>query len=163
MVSQMLQSKYCPPIDEALFFAIVADYENLDDAEQMRDCLATLEQLKSVAATESEDVTFDPSGSGGGYQLDGVEERQNNDSRSSNDDGSQTYDVTSVTSAFSEMRWSDFDGVDDSVEHSTLDAKCSKLMSMFPAIDTNQISEALKSHNEVFAATVEELLTVSVS
>ena len=104
-------------------------------------------------------MTFDPSGSGGVYQLDGHDDSQNSDSRSLIDDGSQTYDITSVTSAFSEMQWSDFDGIDDSDE--TLDAKCAKLMSMFPAIDTEQILKTLKSNNEAFAETIEQLLTVS--
>ena len=157
----MLRSKYCPPIDEALFFAIVADYEDLDDAEQLRECLTILDQLKADASTESEDVTFDPSGSGGGIQLDGHDERQNQDSRSSNDEASQTHDMTSVISAFSEMRWSDFDDIDDSDENPTLDSKCAKLMAMFPAIDIERILVSLKLHKEIFAETVEELLTVS--
>lgn len=59
-----MEKKYCPPLDPALFTAIVSDYDlsNGDNVQQLRD---TLEQLK-ISATEQEHLIFDPSATSGG-------------------------------------------------------------------------------------------------
>lgn len=71
-----MQDKYCPPIDPALFFAIISDYDLADDLSYQQLC-TTLEVLKTSASAE-ENAVFDPSGSG--------EKQQRDDSASS--DGS---------------------------------------------------------------------------
>ncbi|KAK2761738.1 hypothetical protein FQN54_001566 [Arachnomyces sp. PD_36] len=59
-----LEKKYCPPLDPALFTAIVSDYDlsDSDNIQQLRD---TLDQLK-VSAAEQEHLIFDPSATSGG-------------------------------------------------------------------------------------------------
>ncbi|KAL4920016.1 hypothetical protein BDW62DRAFT_178248 [Aspergillus aurantiobrunneus] len=58
-----LEKSYCPPLDPALFTAIVFDYD-LTDSEQLQQLRDALDALK-LAAWEQEDLPFDPSGTSG--------------------------------------------------------------------------------------------------
>ncbi|KAL4943682.1 hypothetical protein BDV06DRAFT_189437 [Aspergillus oleicola] len=58
-----LEKEYCPPLDPALFTAIVFDYD-LSDAAQLQQLRETLDALKH-SAWEQEDLPFDPSGTSG--------------------------------------------------------------------------------------------------
>ncbi|KAJ5081665.1 hypothetical protein NUU61_009929 [Penicillium alfredii] len=67
--SQELESSYCPPIDSALFAAIVSDYD-LTVSSQVQDLCDTLNLLKD-SALQQENLPFDPSGTANLYQADG--------------------------------------------------------------------------------------------
>ncbi|KAL4932765.1 Smr domain protein [Aspergillus undulatus] len=58
-----LEKEYCPPLDPALFTAIVFDYDIADSA-QLKQLRETLDALK-YSAWEQEDQPFDPSGTSG--------------------------------------------------------------------------------------------------
>ncbi|DAA73398.1 TPA_exp: Smr domain protein [Trichophyton benhamiae CBS 112371] len=58
-----LENEYCPPLDPALFVAIVSDYA-LDDQSAVQQLRETLDALK-ISAFEQEDAIFDPSGTSG--------------------------------------------------------------------------------------------------
>ncbi|KAI9781913.1 MAG: hypothetical protein M1835_004152 [Candelina submexicana] len=58
-----LERQYCPPIDPALFSAILYDYNELND-DAIQSIRGTLDALKDSALLE-EDTGFDPSGSSG--------------------------------------------------------------------------------------------------
>ncbi|EGE04506.1 smr domain containing protein [Trichophyton equinum CBS 127.97] len=58
-----LENEYCPPLDPALFVAIVSDYD-LDDQSTIQQLRETLDALK-ISAFEQEDAVFDPSGTSG--------------------------------------------------------------------------------------------------
>src|SRR5215471_9432629 len=58
-----LETRYCPPLDPALFAAIAHDFDLSCDRNIRRLC-DTLDTLK-VSAAEQENVPFDPSGSSG--------------------------------------------------------------------------------------------------
>ncbi|KAK2873281.1 hypothetical protein FQN49_002471 [Arthroderma sp. PD_2] len=66
-----LENEYCPPLDPALFVAIVGDY-NLDDQSAIKQLRDTLDALK-LSANEQEDAQFDPSGTSGFDFLDDAE------------------------------------------------------------------------------------------
>lgn len=50
-----LQREYCPPIDSALFFAIISDYD-LSNSESIKDIQATLDVLKNSIAEDGHRV-----------------------------------------------------------------------------------------------------------
>ncbi|KAI9372914.1 hypothetical protein BJX61DRAFT_505464 [Aspergillus egyptiacus] len=58
-----LEKSYCPPLDSALFNAIVSDYD-LTDSAQLQQLCDTLDALR-LSAWEQEDLPFDPSGTSG--------------------------------------------------------------------------------------------------
>ncbi|EFQ98450.1 smr domain-containing protein [Nannizzia gypsea CBS 118893] len=58
-----LENEFCPPLDPALFVAIVSDYD-LDDQSAVQQLRETLDALK-ISAYEQEDALFDPSGTSG--------------------------------------------------------------------------------------------------
>ncbi|KAE8556108.1 hypothetical protein EYB25_000808 [Talaromyces marneffei] len=95
-----LQNTYCPPLDTALFSAIISDFDLTDPAslEQLKD---TLDALK-VSAEEQQDLPFDPSGTGG---LASAEVVQNDGTTSRNDtNGSrEDTDITSLQSDLSSV------------------------------------------------------------
>uniref|UniRef100_A0A093VT88 Smr domain-containing protein n=1 Tax=Talaromyces marneffei PM1 TaxID=1077442 RepID=A0A093VT88_TALMA len=97
---QELQNTYCPPLDTALFSAIISDFDLTDPAslEQLKD---TLDALK-VSAEEQQDLPFDPSGTGG---LASAEVVQNDGTTSRNDtNGSrEDTDITSLQSDLSSV------------------------------------------------------------
>lgn len=96
---QELERAYCPPLDPALFNAIVSDFD-LANPESRKELEDTLDALK-VTAEEQQDQPFDPSGTGGLGLTNGLEA---DGSASRNDtNGSPETDVTSLQSDFSSV------------------------------------------------------------
>ncbi|MCJ1397472.1 hypothetical protein MMC11_000665 [Xylographa trunciseda] len=160
--------KYCPPIDSALFFAIVSDYDLTQDAS-VSEVRSTLDALKASADAE-EATAFDPSGSSNyqaEYSLPGSEDRP----RSWNGDALSRTEDTDLTSLSHSI---DSFGIDDSetpeingvsgtehdaeLEELTPQGKEALLVEMFPGLKLFDISYTLKKSRYNFAKTVEELL-----
>lgn len=95
-----MQHAYCPPLDTALFSAIISDFDLTDSAnlDQLKDILDALK----VSAEEQQDLPFDPSGTGGlasaeAIQTDGTASRNDtNGSREDTDINSLQSDLSSV-------------------------------------------------------------------
>lgn len=68
---QELEKSYCPPLDPALFTAIVFDYD-ITDLAQLQQLRDTLDALK-LSAWEQEDLPFDPSGTSGQNSAGGLD------------------------------------------------------------------------------------------
>ncbi|KAL2857929.1 hypothetical protein BJY01DRAFT_201534 [Aspergillus pseudoustus] len=94
---QELEKTYCPPLDPALFTAIVSDYD-LTNASQLQQLRETLDALR-LFAWEQEDLPFDPSGTSGLNSSSGLD---SDPSLSQADVRSRgTTDATSELSALS--------------------------------------------------------------
>ncbi|PCH04595.1 hypothetical protein PENOC_032540 [Penicillium occitanis (nom. inval.)] len=95
-----LQNAYCPPLDTALFSAIISDFD-LTNSASLDQLKNTLDALKA-SAEEQQDLPFDPSGTGG---LASVEVVQNDGTASRNDtNGSrEDTDMTSLQSDLSSV------------------------------------------------------------
>ncbi|GIJ89710.1 hypothetical protein Asppvi_008655 [Aspergillus pseudoviridinutans] len=156
-----LEKEYCPPLDSALFTAIVSDYDLEDPAQvqQLRDALDTLK----LSAWEQEDLPFDPSGTSGlspgtTGDADGILSE-----RSGSQNGtapSRETDITSLASDFSSV------GLDDrrtrsqggsnslrytigpdgslSLSGASEDDKVGYLTDMFPSVDRFTVQHSLR-------------------
>ena len=58
---QNLRQAYCPPIDDAVFYAIASDYDLPSQQDELRQVLDGLKE----AALQEENTTFHPIGTGG--------------------------------------------------------------------------------------------------
>ncbi|KAL4887032.1 hypothetical protein BJY04DRAFT_45786 [Aspergillus karnatakaensis] len=95
-----LEKSYCPPLDPALFTAIVFDYD-LTDLVQLQQLRETLDALR-LSAWEQEDLPFDPSGTSGLNSNSGLE----SDPSLSQADTNPSRG-TDTTSEFSSLSFSD--------------------------------------------------------
>ncbi|EED23317.1 Smr domain protein [Talaromyces stipitatus ATCC 10500] len=102
-----LQNEYCPPLDTALFSAIISDFD-LTDATNLGQLRDTLDALK-VSAEEQQDLPFDPSGTGGLASTEAVQ----NDGTTSRHDTNGSREDTDITSLQSDLS-SVWIGSDDS-------------------------------------------------
>ncbi|KAL2862842.1 Smr domain protein [Aspergillus lucknowensis] len=98
-MSKDLEKSYCPPLDPALFTAIVSDYD-LADSIQLSQLRETLDALR-LSAWEQEDLPFDPSGTSGLNSSSGL------DSDPSLSQGDVLSRGTDGTSEFSALSLSD--------------------------------------------------------
>ncbi|KAL3479899.1 hypothetical protein BJX99DRAFT_54058 [Aspergillus californicus] len=92
-----LEKSFCPPLDPALFTALVCDYD-LSDSVQLHQLRETLDALR-LSAWEQEDLPFDPTGTGGLNSSSGLD----SDSSLSQGDThpSRATDATSDSSSLS--------------------------------------------------------------
>ncbi|THC98867.1 hypothetical protein EYZ11_001645 [Aspergillus tanneri] len=161
-----LEERYCPPLDQALFTAIVCDYD-LADSTQIQQLRDTLDALK-LSAWEQEDLPFDPSGTSGlsaanGLDADGIPSDR---SVSQNDTlPSRETDVTSFASDFSSVSLSEKGSKANKIDRSRLfergaytiggdgvlrlsgatqEDKIEYLAEMFPSADYLTIQHTLK-------------------
>ncbi|KAL8860576.1 MAG: hypothetical protein Q9178_002929 [Gyalolechia marmorata] len=170
-VLQNLEKEYCPPIDTALFYAIISDYDLSDDAS-VEEARRTLHVLKDGVATEGD--TFDPSGSSHPLDLDELSSSQDSAERAQSWHGdlmSENTDSTSVshglqslsidTNASNTMVEGDKLSNEVLIESSELlsvEEKTLLLQEMFPTIKLFNISYHLKKSGFDFGKAVEELL-----
>lgn len=173
---QDLEKSYCPPLDPALFTAIVSDFD-LADQNQVQQLRDTLDALK-LSAWEQEDLPFDPSGTSGlgpGTGLDAADGILSDRSRSGNGTSqSRDTDLTSLASDLSSLSVGDRNSrrhgssgcsssssggrigyvvsPDGSVGLSgaSLEHKIQYLTEMFPSVDAFTIRHTLgKCHEDV--------------
>ncbi|KAI9792497.1 MAG: hypothetical protein M1833_001076 [Piccolia ochrophora] len=158
----ILQEEYCPPIDPALFYAIVSDYD-LADAANIRQLGVVLDALKESALVE-EVTAFDPSGSGGDAHLsasragdtgDNLSDRAESCPEWSQDDVScsRETDLTSLSQSMGlidlhkstpESQEDDKDAAhNEDLENLELPQKLSVLKEMFPTIEASTVDTVL--------------------
>ena len=148
------QAEYCPPIDSALFSAIVSDYD-LTNPEAAIEVKATLDALKSTAI-EEEATGFDASGSGAQHEdyspehptsLPGTSSRETDMTSLSN--GVSSVDLNSEGSP--DRGEYDFEACDQNT-------KVSILRDIFPSLSEYTISHTLAHHESKWKPAFDDLL-----
>lgn len=156
-IRERLRSDFCPPIDEAVLYAICSDYQ-LGNQEARSACLRNLEIIKA-AALEADTRAFDASGTGGFVAKDpdtyGGSESSHNDMTS----GSQEFDT--ITAGLSDLAWEDPSTEGRCLDDAGEDVKTGWLKVMFPGIAADQVSYRLRKCNGNLTRTVDELLNIS--
>lgn len=181
---QELEKTYCPPLDAALFTAIVSDYD-LADSNQVQQARETLDILQ-LSALEQEDLPFDPSGTSGlgttSNDNDGIVSDRSA-SRNDSTGQSQETDFTSLTSEFSsiDMRDKDLLGFNNGSQSTSSGSagyiigadgkitlagaspedKIGYLMEMFPSVDRFTIQHTLKKSDGDVDRTMDVLLNLA--
>lgn len=151
------QAEYCPPIDSALFSAIVSDYD-LTNPEAAIDARATLDALKATA-TEEEATGFDASGSGAQHEdyTPGHPASMPETSGSV----SRETDMTSLSNGLSSVDL-DSEGSPDRGEYDfeacDQDTKVSILKEIFPSLSEYTISHTLAHHDSKWKPAFDDLL-----
>ncbi|KAI9926869.1 hypothetical protein MW887_003967 [Aspergillus wentii] len=174
-----LEKEYCPPLDPALFTAIVCDFD-LSDSSQVQQLRETLDTLK-ISAWEQEDLPFDPSGTSGlgngnGQDVgDGIlSERSTSQHETVR---SRETDITSLASELESVSVSDKDrglsyrseeirytiGADGAVTLAGAgeDDKIGYLAEMFPSVDRFTIKHSLKKSEGDIDRAMDVLLNVA--
>ncbi|KAL3464069.1 hypothetical protein BJX64DRAFT_102530 [Aspergillus heterothallicus] len=162
---QELEKSYCPPLDPALFTAIVSDYD-LANESQLQQLRETLDELR-LSAWEQEDLPFDPSGTSGLNSSSGLE---SDPSLSQADVRSRG--TTDATSEFSALSLSDNSrsscltyivGPDGalSLSGAAEDDKVFYLCEMFPSTERFTIQHALRKSNGDVERSMDILLNLA--
>ncbi|KFY50110.1 hypothetical protein V496_09583 [Pseudogymnoascus sp. VKM F-4515 (FW-2607)] len=103
-----LKLRYCPPLDETTFLAILSDYD-LSSSDDIENACTVLDMVAESVDVE-ESTGFDPSGSSGAPVADGTDTvAQDNSEGYSTFAWSSTTDDTSLSHGFSAL---DFEGSD---------------------------------------------------
>ncbi|KAI5204424.1 hypothetical protein E4T39_03497 [Aureobasidium subglaciale] len=154
---QQLEAEYCPPIDSALFFAIVSDYD-LTNAEATTEVRATLDALKATA-TEEEATGFDASGSGA--QHDDYSPGNATSMPDTSGSVSRETDMTSLSIGVSSVDLSP-EGSPDRGEYDfeacDQETKVSILRDIFPSLSGYTISHTLAHHDSKWKPAFDDLL-----
>ncbi|KAK4994081.1 hypothetical protein LTR66_005805 [Elasticomyces elasticus] len=163
-----LERTYCPPLDSALLYAILSDFD-VHDSTALQEVRANLDALKDSALIE-EQTDFDPSGSGAytlGLSAEGAAQRAEScpESRTS---PSQDTDATSISNDLSSLDIGDGNlsgsETDRSPDHGpdldALDDETKKLLlkDIFLSATDYTISYILKKCNGRWSQALEELL-----
>ncbi|KAL8766432.1 MAG: hypothetical protein Q9209_006808 [Squamulea sp. 1 TL-2023] len=170
--TKFTEREYCPPIDSALFYAIISDY-NLFDDTSIEEARRTLDILRDGVATE-DDGSFDPSGSS--RPLDVGESSSSHDSAARaqswhGDTLSENTDSTSISHGLQSLSINtntgkalgSGTGEEDAttIERTktlSVEEKTAILHEMFPTTKIFDVSYHLKKHGFDFGRAVEELL-----
>lgn len=150
--SKALRATYCPPLDDALFYAIASEYELPRDRNALT---AVLESLKA-GAIEQEDTGFDPSGTGAPANV-----RDATDTSRSSPEDTLSLGVTSITTGLSDLRWKDSHRLGHELDDSTLEKKTAWLQNVFPEIPGRELASVLESHQGSLDRATDELLNLS--
>lgn len=143
---------YCPPLDDALFYGIVSDYDLPQDQAALT---AVLDSLKA-SAIEQEDTEFDPSGTGGSRQT-----RDATDTTRSSPEDTLSNGVTSITTGLSDLKWQKSDSLGHELDGSTPEQKTEWLERLFPDIPKRELGDVLDSHGGSLDKATDELLNLS--
>ncbi|KFY38380.1 hypothetical protein V494_04372 [Pseudogymnoascus sp. VKM F-4513 (FW-928)] len=171
-----LKSRYCPPLDETTFLAILSDYDlsswnDIENACKVLDMVA-----ESVEAEES--TGFDPSGSSGVPVADGADAVAHDNSEghstftwsSTTDDTSLSQGVSALDLEGSDLRYAgrqnsqdraardDTNSYDAQFQGMDLAAKEAVLVETFPGLKPYDIRHTLKRCKEDTEKAMEELL-----
>jgi hypothetical protein len=156
-----LEAEYCPPLDPALFSAIVSDYD-LSEESARRDARATLDQLKESALLE-EAAGFDPSGTGAHDDDVGASEHRAEPCPETSASRTQT-DLTSISNSVSSLDLEE-DGDEvgignaEGLEKLGDDTKIRLLQDLFgDQVSRYTIQHTLKKCGGKWQAAMEELL-----
>ncbi|KAJ5669576.1 hypothetical protein N7462_010646 [Penicillium macrosclerotiorum] len=176
-VKSELEKFYCPPVDSALFAAIVADYD-LAKSEDVQTMRQTLDSIKELAV-QQEDLPFDPSGTAndqvdatevGGHSSDfDLSNLGQDELRTMTDATSQTSHCFGGGSNDNSFKFRSTSGTtytiaaDGSVQLSggTEESKLALLKEMFPGISVFDVSQVLKKSNGDMEKSMDVLLNQS--
>ncbi|GAB7338223.1 hypothetical protein MBLNU457_4559t1 [Dothideomycetes sp. NU457] len=161
-----LEAKYCPPIDSALFSAIVSDYDISDEAS-LQEVKSTLDALKASALDE-EATGFDASGSGGqrGDPKDARPSASSPDTDASPPSDTNltglSHGVSSIGLTDGSSETSSLHGTDD-VDLEVLDneTKALLLKDVFPDMSDFTITHTLKKCDYKWQRALDDLLNQS--
>ncbi|OAP58275.1 hypothetical protein AYL99_07365 [Fonsecaea erecta] len=149
---ETLRVQYCPPLDDALFYAIVSDHKLPQDSAVLTSILDSLK----AGAIEQEDAEFDPSGTGAPAQF-----KEATDTSRSCPEDTFSNGVTSITTGVSDLRWNDSDGLGQNLDNSSTEQKTDWLRHVFPNIPKRELGSVLESHGGSLDKAVDELLNLS--
>jgi len=163
ITDQHIRQKYCPPLDEALFFALVGDFD-LQNDEQRQQLEQILDGLKEGAVVEQELELAAP-----------VQAQAGNDSQHSGiaPTSRQTIEdnIASVTTGISDLTTSettdtntdyhDLNTLPEGLENASTSDKERWLKTLFPSIEPVQISETIARCGGDLQHSVDELLNLS--
>ncbi|KAI4244952.1 MAG: hypothetical protein LQ352_006674 [Teloschistes flavicans] len=166
------KKEYCPPIDSALFYALIYDYD-LSDHVSFSEARKTLDLLRESATAEG-DSSFDPSGSTRPHDLDRSSSSQASSDRAQSWHGdavSQSTESTSISNQLNSLNLDrssadsrdgsvgrSIESPDEDLEALPSDRKTVMLRDMFPSIKSFDIEYALKKRGYNFGKTFDELL-----
>jgi len=160
------KAEYCPPIDSALFSAIVSDYDVSDEAS-LQEVKSTLDALKASALDE-EASGFDASGSGGQYG-DSQDARPSASSPDTDASPPSDTNLTGLSHGMSSIGLTDassetssLHGTDD-VDLEVLDneTKALLLKDVFPDMTDFTITHTLKKCDYKWQRALDDLLNQS--
>lgn len=151
-IKQALRATYCPPLDEALFYAITSEYELPRDRDTVTSVLDSLK----AGAIEQDAADFDPSGTGGPSN----QKDHTDTSRSGPEDAASTG-ITSITTGLSELLWAGSDNLGHDLNDAPLESKTLWLTSVFPDIPRRELGVILESHAGSLDKATDELLNLS--
>lgn len=126
--------------------------------EQVQEFIATLDLIK-LDALEQENADFDPSGTGGFAAA--VSGDRVSQSRTSPDEDSESYGVTSITTGFSELKWDEETNVGVDLEDMSHEQKEQYLKNMFPAMRPYDIAFVLKKCKGILCQAIDQLLNLT--
>ncbi|KAL9610992.1 MAG: hypothetical protein Q9167_004337 [Letrouitia subvulpina] len=164
--------EYCPPIDSALFRAIVSDYD-LSTRTSLEEARSTLDVLKAAVDTEV-DATFDPSGSNDLHSINDTSSLPESgdlaqpwqESSLSDDTEASSTSLQLASLSVNEATTQETSGqtgilvpeYDRALESLPSEAKQEILQEMFPTARAFDISFTLRKYKGDFAKTIEDLL-----
>lgn len=157
LLTNILQAEYCPPIDSALFSAIISDFD-LSNPEAAYEARATLDALKATA-TEEEATGFDASGSGA--QRDDYNHGHPASAPETAESTSRETDMTSLSNGMSSVDLNS-EGSPERAEYDfescDQDTKVSILKEIFPSLSEYTISHTLAHHESKWKPAFDDLL-----
>ena len=146
---ETLRKAYCPPVDDATFYAISSDFDLPQDHDSL---IAILDELKAGAEVE-ERTTFDPSGTGGAAPLND----ETDASHTTSGAPSTSNDVTSVTTGLTDLN---IRGLGEDINSLSVEERTKYLANLFPTLSADLIATALDNGSSVDQA-IDELLNLS--
>lgn len=144
---------YCPPLDDAAFYAIASDYELPVDQIALT---AVLDDL-SAAAVFQESESFDPSGTGGSAAT---IVPHSSGSRTTPEGASTSNDLTSVTTGLTELNLKVPGYIEEKLKDLSVEGQQQWLKNLFPSLDDVHIQDVLEVSSSLGQA-VDELLNFS--
>ncbi|KAJ5089898.1 hypothetical protein N7532_008582 [Penicillium argentinense] len=168
-----LEQEYCPPLDSALFAALISDF-TLGKPEDVNALRATLDCLKESAQLQENDP-FDPSGTANEHTIDGVNlGGVFSDSGTSVLGGGTLHTSTDATTTSLRSQLSP--GEDEAnpniaytvradgrleLTSTTIDDSVSLLAAMFPSVSRLEILQCLKKSNNDIDRSMDVLLNLT--
>ncbi|KAL4803606.1 hypothetical protein BDV18DRAFT_144032 [Aspergillus unguis] len=163
-----LEKTYCPPLDPALFTAIVFDFD-LADEVQLQQLRETLDALR-LSAWEQEDLPFDPSGTSGLHSSSGLDSDPSlslpDTNRSPGTDATSEFSALSLSdksrsTCSSRIAYTVAPDGTLSLSGATEEDKIFYLSEMFPTTERFTIQHTLKKSNGDIDRSMDVLLNLT--
>ena len=171
ITDQTLRRKYCPPLEESLFIALASDFD-IGNEEQRRQLEALLDDLKEQAVVEQELELATPIPNAVSQLEGSIAKSQTSSSQRKTDSNDPDATLVSVTTGISDLPTSSRD-TDTSnaeaqdeellrgLENANAAEKEQWLRTLFPSIESIQISETFAKCNKDLQSSIDDLLNLS--